>query len=236
MLRHLAAMDTVRETGPDTFAPTALSNAFAEPAYQDSILYIFEDFQPVHQATPSFFHKHGFKSPDSGVDGPFQHTFNCKGDHYFEYFPKHNPEMGRRFASMMEAWSKGRPRWFQEEYYPVRQRLIDGADKGSEAFLVDVGGGTGHDIEGLLQAFGAEIPGKLVLQERPEIIEIAQVSPEVQTMAHDFLTEQPVKGKSLVRRDSSTANPTLFQALARTISTPSSKTGPTRSTRRSSSR
>lgn len=193
MLRHLAAMGTVRETGPDTFALTPTSKAFAEPAYQDSILYIAENFQPVHQAMPSYFRENGFKSPDSGVNGPFQHAFNCKGSHYFEYFTKANPEMGRRFASMMESWSKGRPRWFYEDYYPVKERLISGAEKNAP-FLVDVGGGSGHDVEGLREAFEGQLPGKLVLQERPEIVEIAKVGAGTEVMAHDFLTEQPVKG------------------------------------------
>lgn len=37
MLRHLAAMRTVKEIGPDKFAPTATSISFAEPAYEDSM-------------------------------------------------------------------------------------------------------------------------------------------------------------------------------------------------------
>ena len=192
MLRHLAAMGTVRETGPDTFALTPTSKAFAGPAYQDSILYIAENFQPVHQALPSYFRERSFKSPDSGVDGPFQHAYNCKGSHYFEYFQKGNPEMGRRFASMMESWSRGRPRWFYEDYYPVKERLISGAEQ-EAVFLVDIGGGSGHDVEGLREAFDGQLPGKLVLQERPEIIEIAKLGAGAEGMAHDFLTEQPVK-------------------------------------------
>lgn len=196
MLRHLAAMNTVYETAPDTFAPTATSKAFAEPAYQDTILYLIDNFQPAHQKMPSFFQTHGFTSPGSQTDGPFQHAFDCKGYHYFEYFQKFDNEMGRRFGSMMGAWSKGRPRWFEPEFYPVKERLIEGADNNGP-FLVDVGGGTGHDVEGVRQAFGTAIPGQLVLQDRPEVIEHAQVGDEVKKMAHDFLTEQPVKGQFL---------------------------------------
>jgi hypothetical protein len=114
----------------------------------------------------------------------------------FEYFQKSAPLMGYRFAKMMDAWSKGKPRWFQEEYYPARERLLAGAIEG-ETFLVDVGGGSGHDIEGLNEHFGNDIRGKLVLQDRPEIVDIAEVSPQIEKMGHDFLTEQPVKGKNL---------------------------------------
>ncbi|KAJ4307938.1 hypothetical protein N0V94_009555 [Neodidymelliopsis sp. IMI 364377] len=195
MLRHLAAMTTVRETAVDTFAPTPTSLAFAEPGYQDTILYIVDDYQRALDATPSYFRTHDFQAPTSNTDAPFQHAFQCKGTHYFEYFAQHAPEMGRRFASMMDVWSIGRQRWFDTDYYPISERLITGAEEGEGAvFLVDVGGGTGHDVRGLRKAFGDKVPGKLVLQDRPEIIEIAEVDAGDEKMAHDFLTEQPIKG------------------------------------------
>ncbi|PVI04417.1 O-methyltransferase [Periconia macrospinosa] len=194
MLRHLAAMGTVRETGPNTFASTAMTNAYTETAYEDSILFLVDFFQNVHQSTPAYFRENGFQPPKSGVDGLYQYTFNCKGSHLFEHFEKSVPEQGKRFASMMDLWSQGRPRWFDPEFYPVQERLIAGVTQDSEFFLVDVGGGTGHDIEGLKQAFPSDISGKLVLQDRPEIVELAQVDSSIVKQPHDFLTEQPVKG------------------------------------------
>lgn len=102
MLRHLASMSTVRETGPDTFAPAPTSRAFASQNYQDTILFIVDNFQPALDACPSFFRGNGFQVPGSSVDAPFQHAFE-KGVHYFEYFGKFDQEMGRRFASMMDV-------------------------------------------------------------------------------------------------------------------------------------
>src|SRR5690242_5510144 len=104
MLRHLAAMSTVRETGPDCFAPTETSLAYAAQNYQDTILYIVDNFQPALDAGPAFFRKNGWPAPTSNVDAPFQHAFE-KGVHYFEYFDRFDQEMGRRFASMMDVWS-----------------------------------------------------------------------------------------------------------------------------------
>jgi hypothetical protein len=173
MLRHLAAMGTVREVAPDTFAPTSFTKAIAEPMYQDIIMFIADNHQPVLQAVPRYFIKNGFTSPDSSVDSPFQQAYNCKGTHMFEYWQGKNPEMGRRFASMMDVWSRGRPRWFSEEFYPVKNRLISGAEK-HNPFLVDVGGGSSHDIKALREAFEDQLPGKLVLQDRPEILKIAK--------------------------------------------------------------
>lgn len=192
MLRHLAAMGTIREVAMDTFAPATIAKAFADPAYQDSVLFITDDFQPALQAVPSYFEQHGYASPESGLDAPFQHAHGCKGSHYFEHFAK-NPEMGRRFASMMDVWSRGRRRWFAEDYYPVQERLITGA-KDDLPFVVEVGGGSGHDVQGLQQAFEGQLPGTIVLQDRPEIVAIAKPGLGAEAMAHDFLTEQPIKG------------------------------------------
>lgn len=147
---------------------------------------------------PGFFQTHGFASPNSQTDGPFQHAFDCKGYHYFEYFQKFDQEMGRRFGSMMDAWSEGRPRWFEPEFYPVKERLIAGSESDS-VFLVDVGGGVGHDVEGLREAFGTSLPGKLVLQDRPEVIEQAKIGEAAEKMAHDFLTNQPIEGADSLR-------------------------------------
>lgn len=141
MLRHLAAMATITETAPDTFAPTQISLAYAAQNYQDTILYIVDNFQPALDAVPSFIREKQFQAPTSSTDAPFQHAFE-KGVHYFEYFDRFDQEMGRRFASMMDVWSMGRQRWFDTDYYPVEERLITGAE-GEGVFLVDVGGGTG---------------------------------------------------------------------------------------------
>ena len=148
----------------------------------------------VHNKAPEYFKQNGYKSPTDGTDGPFQYAYDCKGENFFQYFVR-APEMGRRFGSMMTAWSVGRPRWMDKGYYPIQERLIKGSKQEDEAvFLVDVGGGRGHDLEGLKQAH-PNIKGKLILQDRPEVVSLAELSPGLEKMPHDFSTPQPVKGK-----------------------------------------
>lgn len=69
---------------------------------------------------------------------------------------------------MMKSWSQSRPRCSHSEYYPVKDRLIKAAKKA--IFLVDVGGGSGYDGEGLRQAFVGQLSGTLIMQDRPEIV------------------------------------------------------------------
>lgn len=195
-LRHLSAMGTVKETGQDTFAPTQFSKSMAQEDFKDAIQFMHNDFNPCLLTQNEYFRENGYKAPTSSLFAPFQFAMKCKGDHLFDYFAKDSTGMGKRFASMMQVWSRDRPKWFQNGYYPVRERLFQGAANGNdEAFLVDVGGGSGHDISQLLGAFGTDIPGKLILQDRPEVIQIAEkeLGPEIVKMGHDFLVEQPVK-------------------------------------------
>lgn len=77
--------------------------------------------------------------------------------------------MGKRFASLIRMWSKGRPRWFEDSYYPVKEPLLADAKGNGETFLVDVVGRAGHDVEYFWSAFANGALGKLVLQDRPEV-------------------------------------------------------------------
>jgi hypothetical protein len=41
----------------------------------------------------------------------------------------------------------------------------------------------------------ANIKGKLILQDQPEVVSMAELSPEIEKMAHDFNMPQPIKGE-----------------------------------------
>lgn len=102
--------------------------------------------------------------------------------------------------------------------YPVVDRLVEGLkpDGDSSAFI-DVGGSMGHILQGRfrpelliriqdtdercteLQTKTPEYTGRLVLQERAHVVELAKsrglgADGRVEAQAHDFFTEQPIKG------------------------------------------
>lgn len=63
--------------------------------------------------------------------------------------------------------------------------------------LVEVGGCHGTVLKQILSAHPDFDPKQCVLQDRPEFIKMMKaggVLPDVQFMAHNFMTEQPVKG------------------------------------------
>lgn len=111
-----------------------------------------------------------------------------------------NSHLASQFNSLMSAYHQGRPSWMDTNFYPVREQLLAGARNGPEdVLLVDVGGNKGHDLE----EFRTKVPeasGKLILQDLPGVIsQIWQLDERIEPMAHDFWTEQPVKGISPFR-------------------------------------
>ena len=91
----------------------------------------------------------------------------------------------------MATWRAQRgPRWF--DVYPAAEKLA--VSDASSVLLVDVGGGTGHDLVAF-KTKHREITGKLIVQDIPAVVKDVKDLPEgVEAMAHDFFAGQPVKG------------------------------------------
>lgn len=94
----------------------------------------------------------------------------------------------------MSAYRFGKPTWCDPGFYPVAERLTQGFDASlSDTFLVDVGGGLGHELEELNEKHPS-LPGKLVLQDRQEVISTIPAGKQTsfEANAHDFFTPQPI--------------------------------------------
>ncbi|KAB8272046.1 S-adenosyl-L-methionine-dependent methyltransferase [Aspergillus minisclerotigenes] len=174
LLKHLAAMGVVTETGPDE--PVSLHSA-------------------IH-ALPAWLEKNDYRNPTDARNIAF--TMQCNTDlPFLEWLhsdPEHFP-LASQFNSIMSTYHQGRPSWIEEGFYPVHDNLIQGARDGEDnVFLVDVGGGRGHDLVEFLSRWPGA-PGRLVLQDLPAVLDgIVALDPSIERMAHDFFTEQPVKG------------------------------------------
>ncbi len=110
------------------------------------------------------------------------------------YLGEH-PELLQCFNNYMAGYRQGKHIWVEPDFYPVAERLGKDVKSDEEAvLLVDVGGGMGHDLEEF-KAKHPHLPGKLVLQERQEVVsQIKSLSPGIEANVHDFFTAQPVKG------------------------------------------
>ncbi len=146
---------------------------------------------------PEFAKATNYKTPNSVTDGPLQYAYNTQHN-MFKHLEAH-PPYSMQFNNHMGGYHQGRPSWMDEGLYPVKERLIEGAQAGPDApFLVDIAGGVGHDLDEFRRKV-PHVPGRLVLQDLASIIEQAnRLDCRIEKMVYDFYTEQPVRGEFLL--------------------------------------
>ncbi|KAK4691124.1 hypothetical protein P7C71_g5810, partial [Lecanoromycetidae sp. Uapishka_2] len=189
ILRPLAAMHFVIETGFETYVAGPVSKAFAIPGLLGGFKFMHDDAALSCTKIHEFLAQSEFKNPE-GPNGVFQFAEHTE----LPLFPWliQRPAKLTNFLNMLEGWREGRVFWY--DFFPVEELLFKDFKKGEDsALLVDVAGGHGYD----LQAFANRFPGRgpLVLQDLPPVIDdIKELHPDVARMKYDFTTPQPIKG------------------------------------------
>lgn len=143
-------------------------------------------------ALPEFLKKQEYKHIGDTHDCAFQLGYNTPNS-FFEHLGA-IPHLGAQFGQHMGAYHQGRPSWMDKGFYPVEERLVEGAQGGDSVLIVDVGGSRGHDLQEFRKKW-PEAAGKFVLQDHAHVIAEAKgLDKAIEPMVHDFFTEQPVKG------------------------------------------
>ena len=94
----------------------------------------------------------------------------------------------------MAGYTLGRPGWLETL---DMQPIIDGFNESEgDTLLVDVGGSYGQDMKRFVASY-PDAPGRIILQDLPPVIEKAEKIKNVEPMAYDFFTPQPIKGEML---------------------------------------
>ncbi|KAL4802204.1 S-adenosyl-L-methionine-dependent methyltransferase [Aspergillus unguis] len=193
MMKHLAAMGVITETGLDEYTTTGLSKVLTGEKYSDAFPLMTSYFiQGIH-ALPAFLKQTNYRNPTSATNTAFS-LGNNSDMTFFEHVQK-EPTTARQFNNHMGVYAQGRARWMDPGFYPVQEQLIDGADIGKDdVLLVDVGGSFGHDLLEFRNKW-PDVPGQLVLQDLDQVVaSVKELRPSIKVTAHDFFTEQPVKG------------------------------------------
>ena len=138
---------------------------------------------------PDYFEQKGWKNPDNVYDGPFQFAMGTK-QHYFDFLAS-KPYYQQAFNTVMSISHRRRGQnWF--DFFPVEEKLR--VQNASDPLLVDVGGSQGGDMIAFKDKY-PNLPGRLILQDLPIVIEAAENIPTgIEAQGYDFFNEQPVKG------------------------------------------
>lgn len=136
---------------------------------------------------PEYFQTKGWSSPNDAFDGPFQFTINSP--HYFDFLSQ-NAYYGAAFnTTMAMSFRRKGQAWY--EFFPVADRLR--VPSTADPLIVDIGGSQGEDLANFHARFPS-LPGKLILQDLPAVIDGARDLPaEIEAQKYDFFQEQPVK-------------------------------------------
>jgi hypothetical protein len=144
---------------------------------------------------PEYFKMNGYTCPTDANNGPFQYALGTNLA-YFDYLHQ-DPVRMNNFNTFMTGNRNVRKHWV--EWFPVREVLLDGFSKqtsqSDKVFLVDMGGGQGHDLERFLEVF-PETFGHLVLQDLPgTIANTKNFKGAIKPMVHDIFTPQTIIGE-----------------------------------------
>ncbi|KAH8881754.1 O-methyltransferase [Thozetella sp. PMI_491] len=191
LLKHISTAHYVDEVGPDTYTPNEMTRTLARADAQGAFTNCFDGLAPINAKAVEYFRQpSGFMNPIDKDKSLFKFAFNTDM-HYFDWvYQPGNEEQAQAFQQHMRMKTMG-PKWFQT--VPVEDIL--GPAKADEVLLVDVGGAAGHDLQAFHKAF-PDLPGRLILQDRPESIPSLDASAlaPIEPMGHNFFTPQPLKG------------------------------------------
>ena len=153
----------------------------------------YDLFFPIGAVLPQYMRETGvYQFPTRPEEkSPFFYAHNLSFWDFFDKYPEHR----RDLDEYLSVRRKGLNQW--HEMFPMASILGLNLKCDPEAVLfVDVGGGKGHEATSLRQAH-PDIPGRLILQDLPSMIERVRANPPegIELMPYDFFTLQPVKGE-----------------------------------------
>lgn len=121
----------------------------------------------------------------------FQMSYNTDLD-FYEYLERDDMKVEREaFHRFMKTNMTGLPSWLDK--VDIKSELTDGLTDTDVAF-VDVGGGNGHQCVELKEKI-PDLPGRVILQDRPDILAKSLDAEGIEKMEYDYNNEQPIKGK-----------------------------------------
>ncbi|KAL8945984.1 MAG: hypothetical protein Q9222_007557 [Ikaeria aurantiellina] len=192
VLRPLAALHIIIETGPATYTSTPVSKALGIPFFKAGLLWTTGPSALAFVKLADWLKEHGSTNADSASIGPWQYANNSDLS-FFDWLQEH-PADHKIFDDFMAGQRANRTEWF--DTFPAQSILLDGASSNtSSPLLIDIGGGIGEE----LSLFAKKYPsssGRLILQDLPSTIANAKPSlpSSITPMPYDFFTPQPVKG------------------------------------------
>lgn len=189
--RYLASINMIKETGKDVFAATNITKTFSDPGVLAGVHHHFDTAGPQFQALPDFLAENKYQNVIENTKTALHKAYPDAGPiPAFHWFLNH-PVQFRYFNQYMAAQRMGMPTWL--DVYPIEKQTAGLNGDENLPLFVDVGGGIGHQCNGLIKKH-PNLKGRIILQDLPPSLEQSIAHPSVERMVHDFFKPQPIKG------------------------------------------
>ncbi|KAI7764424.1 hypothetical protein LZL87_003629 [Fusarium oxysporum] len=200
MGRVLVASGFLDQTEPDggEYKHTKFSLAYIldKPAPGHLFLAMYDEwFKHMYNFDDYLVSKGRYEEPQDPLYNPYTAYWKQEGTPVWSIMMQ-NPERFQTFQTGMAGIDVAIPVTGHFDFSILKNDSSDTDNATIE--LVDVGGGEGTVLNKVLEAHPELSPKNCMLQERPEVIQLAKskktLPDDVQLVEHDFMTEQPVKG------------------------------------------
>ena len=204
LLQAVCALKLVDEAGPFKYQANALTVSMTDDGYEAGWMEMYDNTtgpNSTYYQQLQWVKDNGFKAPADATDGAYQRARGIVGTPTFQHWAKDDPTSLRQLSVWMSSQQKHRLNW--SEWFPIETLFEDpGVDDDNNTFMVDVGGGLGHD----LAAFASRNPDRkmrLINEDLPEVI--AQVKeqqqsldPRIELVEQNFFQPQGIKEARIV--------------------------------------
>ena len=187
--RYLGANGLIEETSKDHYLGNKQTSLLADPVVQGALYHVFNVTMPANQVLPQYLRNNKYQNKTGGYA-----AFNMSQNTDLAVFDWEKAEKREDLLkSYHNFMSLPRPtEWF--DVFPMHNAgSLIAADK---PVFVDVGGSTGHQCRRLLAKY-PELKGRVVLEDLPQVIAVAQPIDGVEQIGCDIFKGQPVQGSLL---------------------------------------
>ena len=183
IMRYMVASRLVGETAPDQYVASKKTYVFADPRIEHSIRFFHAVSNPAYQALPDFLKETGYQNEPEG--SAFKKALGTE----LELYPwlKERPNALKDFQAAMRLNKDIN----SMDVVPFDDNVSGGHDG---VVFVDIGGNVGHQAAVVLSKH-PELAGRVMVQDRGEVIQNHPDVKDIQWLEHDFFKTQPVKGK-----------------------------------------
>ncbi|KAF3395632.1 O-methyltransferase afvC [Talaromyces pinophilus] len=188
LMRILTVTGIFAMVGPDEYSHTPYSTAYIEGHEVDFLKLCCDEILTNTSRLPEYFRTVGGRDTTSMTENPFAWGNGKLGSSFFEIISQ-DPRRIKQFDIAMSTQDHTLP---VLGMYPFGEELVDLPDLDTRALIVDIGGGRGQSLLQIKEKW-PELRGRMILQDRPMVLNSFPELPGIEKMPHDFFTEQPVK-------------------------------------------